>query len=1282
MEYLISQLWLCLALATLLGGIIGWLLRGGGLKKLKLDKQSLKTRLTDIENERDDLALEVLDRKESHNVIVAERNNVLSKLDAMKSGATLARNALDESKAKLRESEATIKTLSDKLKDNEAQVVAVKEEGNTNNAELSKAKERLSAYQSKLSKSEASLVDLQQKLDDTEQQLVDMTTEAGDWSLKFAEADKTIDISKANLLDSASKLEVMQDMLASSNDGKSSFEESLINKNEQINTLKAKLIDSENNLGRITTKLSDTEIKLQSKKLELQDATRKLNAVKNDLVSSNDQLEASSVKINTLLDTASSNDDGSKQWRKSQDKLELTQSELSEAQSKLTKAKASNTQLQTALSKAEKSLGNNKVLVNDYKKQLTELQSSLDASKEKDTADHKTLQAKLAEAELTNGQLKAQLLDTEKSLSKHTSEVEDYKQQFSELQSSLDTGKEESTADHKALQAKLAEATSDNTQLKTKLLASEKSLSDYNSGVEDYKQQLSILQSSLDASEEKGTTDHKMLQAKLAEAESTNGQLKAQLLDTEKSLSKHTSEVEGYKQQLSALQSSLETSKEKGNADYKVLEAKLAEAESSNSQLQKKLSETKKSLSSDTSKVDNYKQQLTALQTSLDSSKKEAIADRQSLEAKLVEAESSNVQLKSKLSETEKHLSKHTSEIADYRQQLTTAQTFLDTNNKANEDVEGKLKKLQSKLSEAESNNSQLKFKLAVVEKSFRDNISETNHYKKQLEALEVTSAKQRIQDDVEQQSSGNTHIVSEKSSKEQEQVKKKGSTEIIQDVDVNTQQKKIEKKGIENSDGENKADTPVSVTEVSHSRESINEQSDYSIEEIQGIGSSYGKQLRKLGISTTSDMLKNASKIAEVKAIAKKLDQEPWVVRSWSSMSDLTRINGVDGQFAELIEFSGVHSTQSMALQEGKSFTATMKALNDKEKRVSKMPGSKQVSQWIGHAKTLTPILHNDLDKINKPIVISSYPIEEIEGIGPGYAKQLSKLSITTTKDMLDKVSSVEGVESVATSMSKQSWVIRSWASMSDLMRVEGVDGQFAELIEFSGVHSVQALGQQDAKTFTQEMMDVNDKEHRVKEAPDSRRVHQWITSAKTMPSILDDDLALIVATTPSVNKNKNDASSNNSGVSGEVSCGTTSKLATTMDYEIEEIEGVGKGYGKQLREMGYKTSLSLLQNCPDKKAINAVAVKMKQEYWVVESWVSMADLLRIQGVNGQFAELLYFSGIHSVQRLALFNATNLTKKMERTNKKEHRVKETPSVEAVREWIAIAKKLESMDSI
>ncbi|MCF6236961.1 MAG: DUF4332 domain-containing protein [Gammaproteobacteria bacterium] len=127
---------------------------------------------------------------------------------------------------------------------------------------------------------------------------------------------------------------------------------------------------------------------------------------------------------------------------------------------------------------------------------------------------------------------------------------------------------------------------------------------------------------------------------------------------------------------------------------------------------------------------------------------------------------------------------------------------------------------------------------------------------------------------------------------------------------------------------------------------------------------------------------------------------------------------------------------------------------------------------------------------------------------------------------------------------------------------------------------------------------------------------------------------------------------------------------------YDIEEIEGIGQGYGKRLRSIEIKTTADLIANSGTSEERELIAQTVKVEAFVIGKWVSMADLIRVSGIRGQFAELLEASGIKSVESLAQQNIDALTKNMEEVNAKEHRTRINPTEEMVSGWIKAAKEL------
>lgn len=128
--------------------------------------------------------------------------------------------------------------------------------------------------------------------------------------------------------------------------------------------------------------------------------------------------------------------------------------------------------------------------------------------------------------------------------------------------------------------------------------------------------------------------------------------------------------------------------------------------------------------------------------------------------------------------------------------------------------------------------------------------------------------------------------------------------------------------------------------------------------------------------------------------------------------------------------------------------------------------------------------------------------------------------------------------------------------------------------------------------------------------------------------------------------------------------------------DYRIEEIEGIGKGFGRTLREKGIGTTSELLEKCSIPEGRREIAAALKLDESVISKWVSMADLMRISGMGGQFAELMEASGIRSVAHLSKEDPGILAARMEEVNEREHRTRVTPSEEMVREWIDKAGSL------
>lgn len=129
-----------------------------------------------------------------------------------------------------------------------------------------------------------------------------------------------------------------------------------------------------------------------------------------------------------------------------------------------------------------------------------------------------------------------------------------------------------------------------------------------------------------------------------------------------------------------------------------------------------------------------------------------------------------------------------------------------------------------------------------------------------------------------------------------------------------------------------------------------------YKIEEVEGIGPTYGKKLAAAGVATTGALLKAGAtraargKLAEATGISDKL------ILEWCNLADLMRVNGIGKQFAELLEAAGVDTIKELRKRNAANVAAKMKEVNDAKKLARSTPSESMVARWIEAAKGMEP--------------------------------------------------------------------------------------------------------------------------------------------------------------------------------------------------------------------------------------------------------------------------------------------------------------------------------------
>lgn len=126
----------------------------------------------------------------------------------------------------------------------------------------------------------------------------------------------------------------------------------------------------------------------------------------------------------------------------------------------------------------------------------------------------------------------------------------------------------------------------------------------------------------------------------------------------------------------------------------------------------------------------------------------------------------------------------------------------------------------------------------------------------------------------------------------------------------------------------------------------------------------------------------------------------------------------------------------------------------------------------------------------------------------------------------------------------------------------------------------------------------------------------------------------------------------------------------------KLEEVEGIGPSYAAKLAEHGLSTTEHLLEQGGTATGREALAEKSGISHTLLLEWVNHADLCRIDGVGGEYADLLEAAGVDTVVELATRNATNLAAVLEKTNEEKKLVRRVPTESEVARWVEQAKGL------
>ena len=130
---------------------------------------------------------------------------------------------------------------------------------------------------------------------------------------------------------------------------------------------------------------------------------------------------------------------------------------------------------------------------------------------------------------------------------------------------------------------------------------------------------------------------------------------------------------------------------------------------------------------------------------------------------------------------------------------------------------------------------------------------------------------------------------------------------------------------------------------------------------------------------------------------------------------------------------------------------------------------------------------------------------IIDVEGVGPAYAEKLQNAGVVTTDDLLARGGSKSGRVSLAAATGISEGLILEWANHADLMRIDGVGSEYADLLEAAGVDSPAELAQRNAANLAGTFGELDAGRNTVRRIPSEAVVAGWIAEAKTMERMVE---------------------------------------------------------------------------------------------------------------------------------------------------------------------------------
>jgi predicted flap endonuclease-1-like 5' DNA nuclease len=132
----------------------------------------------------------------------------------------------------------------------------------------------------------------------------------------------------------------------------------------------------------------------------------------------------------------------------------------------------------------------------------------------------------------------------------------------------------------------------------------------------------------------------------------------------------------------------------------------------------------------------------------------------------------------------------------------------------------------------------------------------------------------------------------------------------------------------------------------------------DKDIEDIEGIGPTYGNRLRNAGVATVKDLLRKGATRTGRRSLAYKVGVAPAELLKWVYRADFFRVRGIGTQYSSLLESAGVNTVADLSMRNPAVLCERLREINREKKLVRRTPPAKTVERWVKSAKILKRVV------------------------------------------------------------------------------------------------------------------------------------------------------------------------------------------------------------------------------------------------------------------------------------------------------------------------------------